>query len=147
MYSDYSKEVGERLINRRKILNLTQQEVAERTGSLTRGHLSLIERGITNMTISNLKGLCHALELTAEEIIFGANPKNVYDSKLDIVSKALADDKEALLGFNQVRKEMLFKPLFNWIQRAGIGNVKILLDKNQSRAHRDLLKQITELFG
>ncbi|MFI5658272.1 helix-turn-helix domain-containing protein [Streptomyces sp. NPDC051684] len=70
MANDHSgppAEVGARLRRRRKALQLTLKEVAERTG-LTEGYLSQVERDQANASVRTLQRLCEVLKLTVGDL-------------------------------------------------------------------------------
>ncbi|NOG29836.1 helix-turn-helix domain-containing protein [Lysinibacillus fusiformis] len=68
--SDFLKLVGEQLRIIRLSKGLSQEEVAERTGKLgfSKGRVSNIEHGQSNITLSTLEILMKALDIPPEEI-------------------------------------------------------------------------------
>ncbi len=59
---DIAAELAESLVEARKIANLTQKELSERTG-IYQGDISKIERGLANPSLSTLKRLAEGLEM------------------------------------------------------------------------------------
>ncbi|WP_347723942.1 helix-turn-helix domain-containing protein, partial [Lysinibacillus capsici] len=68
--SDFLKLVGEQLRIIRLSKGLSQEEVAERTGKLgfSKGRVSNIEHGQSNITLSTLETIMKALDITPEEL-------------------------------------------------------------------------------
>ena len=68
--SDFLKLVGEQLRIIRVSKGLSQEEVAERTGKLgfSKGRISNIEHGQSNITLSTLELLMKALGIAPEEL-------------------------------------------------------------------------------
>lgn len=65
--TDPEATVGDRLRKRRKALQLTLAQVAERTG-ITVGYLSQLERGRATGSVSSLQKICSALKLNVGEL-------------------------------------------------------------------------------
>ncbi|WP_261304064.1 helix-turn-helix domain-containing protein [Paenibacillus andongensis] len=68
--SDFLRLVGERLRMVRKLKGLTQDQLAERTGkdSMSKSHISDIERGQRNISLLTLEILMNALEIDPSEL-------------------------------------------------------------------------------
>ena len=64
------KELGERIAKRRKVLNLTQDDVAEATG-LSNNHISNIENNHSIPSIETLLKICEALDITPDYLLLG----------------------------------------------------------------------------
>lgn len=64
------KELGERVAKRRKVLNLTQDDVAEATG-LSNNHISNIENNHSIPSIETLMKICQALDITPDYFLLG----------------------------------------------------------------------------
>ncbi len=72
---DYQK-IGLRIRKRRKELHLSQEELAERVWiSVT--HMSHIETGSTKLSLPVLVDLSRALEISTDELLFGAPEESV----------------------------------------------------------------------
>jgi transcriptional regulator with XRE-family HTH domain len=68
--SDFLRLVGERLRMVRKLKGLTQDQLAEKTGkkSMSKSHISDIERGQRNISLLTLEILMNALEIDPSEL-------------------------------------------------------------------------------
>lgn len=60
--------IGNKLLNIRKRMGLTQAEVAEKAGLSDRTYAD-IERGTVNMRIETILRICSALSITPDEIL------------------------------------------------------------------------------
>ncbi|ADY55523.1 helix-turn-helix domain protein [Syntrophobotulus glycolicus DSM 8271] len=69
MKIDY-KVLGERIAKRRKVLNLTQDDVAEATG-LSNNHISNIENNHSIPSIETLLKICEVLDITPDYFLLG----------------------------------------------------------------------------
>jgi len=90
---DY-KELGERIAKRRKVLNLTQDDVAEATG-LSNNHISNIENNHSIPSIETLLKLCEALNITPDYLLLGIF-RHTNDSLLSRINQKikLCDEKK-----------------------------------------------------
>lgn len=79
--SDFLKLVGEQLRAIRIEKGLSQEEVAEKTGKIgfSKGRISNIENGQTNITLTTLESLMNALEIAPEELFNFQKLSNVTD--------------------------------------------------------------------
>ncbi|MEC1180728.1 helix-turn-helix transcriptional regulator [Metasolibacillus meyeri] len=79
--SDFLKLVGEQLRMIRIAKGLSQDEVAEKTGKLgfSKGRLSNIENGQSNITLTTLENLMKALEIAPDELFNFQKLSNVAD--------------------------------------------------------------------
>ncbi|MCT6925964.1 helix-turn-helix transcriptional regulator [Metasolibacillus sp.] len=68
--SDFLKLVGEQLRTIRIAKGLSQDQVAERTGKMgfSKGRLSNIENGQSNITLTTLESLIKALDIAPDEL-------------------------------------------------------------------------------
>ncbi|WPK13700.1 helix-turn-helix transcriptional regulator [Lysinibacillus louembei] len=68
--SDFLKLVGEQLRTIRVAKGLSQEEVAEKTGKIgySKGRISNIENGQSNITLKTLESLMQALDIAPEEL-------------------------------------------------------------------------------
>lgn len=73
--SDFLKLVGEQLRIIRLSKGLSQEEVAERTGKLgfSKGRISNIEHGQSNITLSTLETLMKALDISPRSFLISTN--------------------------------------------------------------------------
>lgn len=69
MEIDY-KALGERIAKRRKVLNLTQDNVAEATG-LSNNHISNIENNHSIPSLDTLVKICETLDITPDYFLLG----------------------------------------------------------------------------
>lgn len=69
MVYDYQL-VGHRICARRKALNLTREELAEKMGRAPK-YVADIERGTCGMSIGTLLSFCKALELSPNTLLLG----------------------------------------------------------------------------
>jgi transcriptional regulator with XRE-family HTH domain len=69
MKIDY-KALGERIAKRRKVLNMTQDDVAEATG-LSNNHISNIENSHSIPSIDTLVRICEAIDTTPNYLLLG----------------------------------------------------------------------------
>lgn len=79
--SDFLKLVGEQLRAIRIAKGLSQEEVAERTGKIgfSKGRISNIENGQSNITLSTLESLMKALDIAPDELFNFQTLANVTD--------------------------------------------------------------------
>lgn len=113
------KEIGEKIKSKRKSLNLTQLELAERIG-LTESSISRYESGkIATMPTSTVNKICSVLGIAPSELL-GLTPENSFEYDLkDILTSV--DDLPS-----EVKKELLeqFKLQINLYRRMYHGEVK-----------------------
>lgn len=75
----FLKEMGQRIMVRRKSLRMTQEELAEKLGVSTQ-MISNLELGKKAIRPENLAKVCVALELSADFILTGINTKTTVDA-------------------------------------------------------------------
>ena len=68
-------EVGARIQRSRERAGLTQDALAERVG-LEPKSISAIERGVVGASLTTLKGVCEALHISSDALLFGADGEN-----------------------------------------------------------------------
>lgn len=93
--SDYKKEMGQRIKNRRKKMLLTQEETAEQLGISVK-HYSEVERGIAGLSTENLIKISDILGLSLDYIIKGETDGNDWESVLSALG-SLPKEKEPLV--------------------------------------------------
>lgn len=94
MEIDY-KQLGERVAKRRKVMNLTQDDVAEATG-LSNNHISNIENNHSIPSIETLVKICNALDITPDYFLLGI-VKDTNDSlHSQVIQKIRLCDKKKL---------------------------------------------------
>ncbi len=64
-------QMGRRIAKRRKVLNLTQDDVAESTG-LSNNHISNIENNHSIPSLETLMKVCEALDATPDYFLLGS---------------------------------------------------------------------------
>ncbi|MBS4986432.1 MAG: helix-turn-helix transcriptional regulator [Hungatella hathewayi] len=68
--NQFSVEVGARIAARRKQLNLTQEQAAEKA-DVSHQFFACVERGIKNMRAENIVKVSRALEVSTDYILLG----------------------------------------------------------------------------
>ncbi|WP_434509797.1 helix-turn-helix domain-containing protein [Desulfitobacterium sp. AusDCA] len=93
MEIDY-KELGERIAKRRKVLNLTQDDIAEAT-RLSNNHISNIENNHSIPSIETLIKICEVLDITPDYFLLGII-RHTNDSLLSQINQKikLCDEKK-----------------------------------------------------
>jgi len=87
--------MGQRIAKRRKVLNLTQEEVADKA-SITVTHVRNIERAHTKCSIETMGRICGALEVNPDYLFLGAL-KPADDDQLAAIVASLKLCKERQL--------------------------------------------------
>lgn len=75
----FLKDMGQRIMVRRKSLRMTQEELAERLGVSTQ-MISNLELGKKAIRPENLAKVCEVLELSADFVLTGINTKTAADA-------------------------------------------------------------------
>ena len=113
------KEIGEKIKSKRKSLNLTQLELAEKIG-LTESSISRYESGkIATMPTSTVNKICGVLNIQPSELL-GLTPENSFEYDLKDILSSVEDLP------SEVKKELLeqFKQQINLYRRMYNGKVK-----------------------
>lgn len=87
--SVFLKDMGQRIMVRRKSMRMTQEELAEKLGVSTQ-MISNLELGKKAIRPENLAKVCEVLELNADFILTGTSTKTAVDTiaeKLILLSK------------------------------------------------------------
>ncbi len=79
---EFLKNMGYRIMTRRKSLNMTQEELAEKIGVSTQ-MISNLELGKKAVRPENLAKVCEVLDLSADFILSGTNKKTATDTIAD----------------------------------------------------------------
>ncbi|HOQ76471.1 MAG TPA: helix-turn-helix transcriptional regulator [Thermoclostridium sp.] len=106
MEIDY-KALGKRIAKRRKVLNLTQDDVAEATG-LSNNHISNIENNHSIPSIDTLVKICEAIDTTPNYLLLGISAH--MDAEEDLRNQII----ERLKLCNQ-KKLKLIERFISWI--------------------------------
>ncbi len=88
------KEIGKRIKDKRIELNLTQEQLAEKTG-LTDTYIGAIERATSKCSIETLVKISQTLDINMDYMLFGTTTKNV-DNRFSEILKSLPKDKQNL---------------------------------------------------
>ena len=84
--NEFLKEMGQRIMLRRKTLWMTQEELAEKLGVSTQ-MISNLELGKKAIRPENLARLCSELNLSADFVLTGANTRTAVDSVAEKLSQ------------------------------------------------------------
>lgn len=76
--SAFLKEMGQRIMNRRKALRMTQDELSEQLGVSTQ-MISNLELGKKAIRPENLAKVCNVLDLSADFVLTGSSTKTAVD--------------------------------------------------------------------
>lgn len=116
------EEIGFKIKQKRKSLNLTQLDLAEKVG-LTESSISRYESGkIATMPTSTIKRICNVLNIEPSELL-GLTPQNSFEYDLKDILKEVED-----LPY-EIKKDLLetFKQQINICRRLYYDKTK---DKN-----------------
>lgn len=89
-----SRAFGLRLRELRRAKGLTQEKLAERAG-LHWKFISLIETGKSDVTLTSVSKLAHALEMDISDLFLAAFPAHYSEAKERLVAEILSVIKEA----------------------------------------------------
>lgn len=89
-------EMGKRISKRRKELNYTQSQLAEKS-DVSLQLISTAERGTKALRPENLTKICGALEVSADYILTGIASEKDYGELSEAISK-LSPEKKTLLN-------------------------------------------------
>lgn len=91
MKTEDLKEIGIRIVERRKELKLTQEQVAERM-NVSIQMISNIERGNKAIKVDNLLKLCNILKTSTDYILTGKRTDSDFDTLTDKISQLTNSD-------------------------------------------------------
>lgn len=77
--TEFLKEMGQRIMVRRKSLRMTQEELAEKLGVSTQ-MISNLELGKKAIRPDNLARVCDVLSLSADFVLTGSNTNTAVDT-------------------------------------------------------------------
>lgn len=80
--TEFLRKMGQRIMVRRKALQLTQEELAERLDVSTQ-MISNLELGKKAIRPDNLAKVCKALDLSADFVLYGADTQTPVDIVAD----------------------------------------------------------------
>ncbi len=89
--NEFLKEMGQRIMVRRKSLRMTQDELAEKLGVSTQ-MISNLELGKKAIRPENLAKVCSVLELSADFILTGTNTKTAVDAVAEKLIQLTAEE-------------------------------------------------------
>ena len=95
--NEFLKEMGQRIMVRRKSLRMTQEELAERLGVSTQ-MISNLELGKKAIRPENLAKVCTVLELSADFILTGTNTKTAVDAIAEKLIQLTAEELQMVNG-------------------------------------------------
>ena len=87
--TDFLKEMGLRIMVRRKSLRMTQEEMAEKLG-VSAQMISNLELGKKAIRPENLARVCDVLGLSADFILTGTNTKTAVDAVAEKLTQLTA---------------------------------------------------------
>ena len=90
------RQIGIRIMQRRKQLNLTQAELAEQL-EISDSQISNIERGKYFPKMTNIVKLCAILDCNADYIFSGVLKHSVADNIIDLVSSLSIEEQKIVL--------------------------------------------------
>lgn len=88
---DFLKDMGQRIMVRRKALRMTQEELAEKLGVSTQ-MISNLELGKKAIRPENLAKVCDVLELSADFVLTGSNTKTTVDAVVEKLIQLTAEE-------------------------------------------------------
>ncbi len=91
MKTEELKNIGVRIVERRKELKLTQEQIAERM-NVSVQMISNIERENKAIRIDNLIKLCDILKTSTDYILTGKRTNNDFDNIVDKISNLTETD-------------------------------------------------------
>ena len=86
---------GERIRNRRMIMGLTQEELAEKIGRAYK-YCQDIERGTCGMSIDTMLSIASCLNISLDYLIYGNNEDTSEFTDLDVEQQAVKKKRYAL---------------------------------------------------
>ena len=107
-------DMGNRIKNRRKELNIKQSELAEQIG-ISNNHMSTIECGTGKPSIDAFLNICDILKVTPDYLLLGSmHADNVSQNIIDKLRLCNDDD---LLVIEQLVEAMVRKNSYDWNKR------------------------------
>ena len=89
--TDFLKEMGQRIMVRRKSLRMTQEEMAEKLG-VSAQMISNLELGKKAIRPENLARVCDVLGLSADFVLTGTNTKTAVDAVAEKLVQLTAEE-------------------------------------------------------
>ena len=88
---EFLKDMGQRIMVRRKSLRMTQEEFAEKLG-VSAQMISNLELGKKAIRPENLARVCDALGLSADFVLTGTNTKTAVDAVAEKLTQLTAEE-------------------------------------------------------
>ena len=89
--TDFLKEMGQRIMVRRKSLRMTQEELADKLG-VSAQMISNLELGKKAIRPENLARICDVLGLSADFVLTGTNTKTAVDAVAEKLVQLTAEE-------------------------------------------------------
>ena len=94
--NEYRKAMGERMKTQRKLMHLTQEQMAERL-DISIKHYSEAERGIIGLSVENLIKVSEILGISLDYLLKGISIDYPIPVRIIEIYKKCPDDKKNLL--------------------------------------------------
>ena len=89
--NEFLKEMGQRIMVRRKALRMTQEEMAEKLGVSTQ-MISNLELGKKAIRPENLAKVCELLDLSSDYVLTGTNMKTAVDAVAEKLTQLTVEE-------------------------------------------------------
>lgn len=89
--NEFLKDMGQRIMARRKSLRMTQEELSEKLGVSTQ-MISNLELGKKAIRPENLAKVCEVLDLSVDFVLTGSNTKTAVDSVAEKLTQLTAEE-------------------------------------------------------
>lgn len=89
--NNFLKDMGQRIMVRRKALRMTQEELAEKLG-VSAQMISNLELGKKAIRPENLAKVCEVLGLSADFVLTGSNTKTAVDAVAEKLSQLTTEE-------------------------------------------------------
>ena len=89
--TEFLREMGQRIMARRRALHMTQEALAEKLGVSTQ-MISNLELGKKAIRPDNLARVCQTLGLSADYVLTGTNTKTSVDTVADKLTHLTAEE-------------------------------------------------------
>ena len=89
--TEFLREMGQRIMARRRALHMTQEALAEKLGVSTQ-MISNLELGKKAIRPDNLARVCQTLDLSADYVLTGTNTKTAVDTVADKLTHLTAEE-------------------------------------------------------
>lgn len=97
-------EIGKRILKRRNVLDLTQEELAEKA-NMSAAYIGNVERASSKCSIETLMKLCTALEVTPDYLLLGVDKEFRNDDLSEIKNEIYRCD---------AKKKKTIKEFIKW---------------------------------